>query len=141
MVKSIIYTLSAVALCIVFFIFVEVHVKDEFTKFNGAVCTLYDKVENEEVNREDAYAPAILEKDGIRAAIIAVCENEFGCAKETLHIFLPHNDISYIDYWLNEACSLIYTKNYDLALGKLEVLKEISLNLPHGYTLKLENIF
>ena len=34
-------------------------------------------------NREDAYAPAILEKDGIRAAIIAVCENEFGCATET----------------------------------------------------------
>ncbi|MBO5328662.1 MAG: DUF4363 family protein [Clostridia bacterium] len=125
MVKSIIYTLSAVALCIVFFIFVEVHVKDEFTKFNGAVCTLYDKVENEEVNREDAYA------------VRNLWENQ----KETLHIFLPHNDISYIDYWLNEACSLIYTKNYDLALGKLEVLKEISLNLPHGYTLKLENIF
>lgn len=32
-------------------------------------------------NLDEAYAPAILSKDGIEIAIIAVCENEFGCAK------------------------------------------------------------
>ena len=31
-------------------------------------------------NLDDAYKSAILEKDGVRAAIIAVCENEFGTA-------------------------------------------------------------
>ncbi len=33
-------------------------------------------------NLSDAYRPAILEKDGVRVAIIAVCENEFGIAIE-----------------------------------------------------------
>lgn len=32
------------------------------------------------VNLEEAYRPALFEKDGIRAAVIAVCENEFGSA-------------------------------------------------------------
>lgn len=31
-------------------------------------------------NIEEAYQPAILEKDGVKVAIIAVCENEFGVA-------------------------------------------------------------
>ena len=61
--------------------------------------------------------------------------------KSKLHIFVPHNDISYVDYWLNEACALIYCGNYDLALGKIEVLKEISKTLPGGYEFKLENVF
>lgn len=33
-------------------------------------------------NIEEAYQPALLEKDGLKAAIIAVCENEFGIAAE-----------------------------------------------------------
>lgn len=31
----------------------------------------------------EAYRPAILEKDGVRVAVIAVCENEFGIASES----------------------------------------------------------
>ncbi len=31
-------------------------------------------------NEQEAYAPAVVEKDGIKVAIIAVCENEFGAA-------------------------------------------------------------
>lgn len=125
MVKSIIYTLTAVALCLAFFIFAHIYVNEELKLFNKSVTELYDKVEEKSAGREDAYAVKAL----------------WNSQKETLHIFLPHNDVSYIDYWLNEACSLIYTENYDFALGKLEVLKEISKNLPHGYSVKIENIF
>ena len=32
-------------------------------------------------NLDDAYAPAVVSKDGIEVAVIAVCENEFGAAK------------------------------------------------------------
>lgn len=35
-------------------------------------------------NIEEAYKSAVLEKDGIKAAIIAVCENEFGGAKDNV---------------------------------------------------------
>ncbi len=125
MVKSIIYTLSAVLLCIGLFVFTEWFVKNQFEDFSEALDTLYAKVENETANREDGFAVRTLWND----------------RKEKLQIFLPHNDISYIDYWLSEACGLIYNKKYAEALGNIEVLKEISKNLPDAYTLKLENIF
>jgi len=125
MVKSIIYTLTAVALCIGLFIFTEWYVDKQFDEFHAALETYYDKIENKTANREDGYAVRALWDD----------------KKSKLHVFVPHNDISYIDYWLNESCGLIYKGEYDLALGKIEVLKEITRNLPDAYSLKLENIF
>ena len=125
MVKSIIYTATAIVLCLALFIGVEIYLNKQFDDFHEALDTLYRKVENETANREDGYAVKEMWAD----------------KKSKLHIFIPHNDISYVDYWLNEACGLIYRKEYDLALGKIEVLQEITKNLPGGYTLKIENIF
>ena len=125
MVKSIIYTATAILLCLALFIGVEIYLNKQFDEFHGALDTLYSKVEDESANREDGYA----------------VREMWANKKRKLHIFIPHNDISYIDYWLNEACGLIYLKNYELALGKIEVLKEITKNLPGGYSLKIENIF
>ena len=125
MVKSIIYTATAIILCLGLFIGVEIYLNKQFDEFHEALNTLYSKVENETANREDGYAVRKMWAD----------------KKSKLHIFIPHNDISYVDYWLSEACGLIYCKKYDLALGKIEVLQEITKNLPGGYSLKLENIF
>lgn len=125
MVKSIIYTSVALLACIILFICVDLYLGKQFGEFHDAIETLYAKVEDKEANREDGYAIREMWAD----------------KKSKLHVFVPHNDISYVDYWLNEACGLIYKKEYDLALGKLEVLLEITENLPGGYTMKLENIF
>jgi hypothetical protein len=125
MVKSIIYTLVAIILSICFFIFTELYLDKQFDEFYGALDGLYDKVELKTANREDAYAVRSMWQD----------------KKQNLHVFIPHNDISYIDYWLNEACTLIYTQNYELALGKLEVLREIAKNLPSAYSVAFENVF
>lgn len=125
MVKSIATTLTAIALCLGFFIWTHIYLDNQFATFHSALETLYDKVENEEANREDAYA------------VKKMWENK----KSKLQVLVPHNDISYLDYWLNEACGLIYNGNYDLALGKIEVLLEITKNLPDAYSVKLENVF
>ncbi len=125
MVKSIIYTLVAILLSVGFFIWTDVYITEQFGQFHSALETLYDKIENEEANREDAYAVRDMWAD----------------KKEKLHVFIPHNDISYVDYWLSEACTLIYKDEYTLALGKLEVLLEITKNLPDAYSVKLENVF
>ena len=125
MVKSIIYTLVALLLCVGFFIFTDYYISTQFIQFNAALETLYDKIEDREANKEDAVAVRSMWAD----------------KKEKLHIFIPHNDISYVDYWLSEACSLIYKDEYDLALGKIEVLLEITKNLPDAYVIKLENVF
>lgn len=125
MVKSLISTATAIVLCIALFICVEIYLHKQFDEFHEALTTLYKKVEDETANREDGYAVRKMWTD----------------KKSKLHVFIPHNDISYVDYWLSEACGLIYTKQYDLALGKIEVLQEITKNLPDAYKLKLENIF
>ena len=125
MVKSLIYTATALLLCLALFIGVEIYLSKQFDEFHDALATLYTKVENKTANRDDGYAVRQMWTD----------------KKAKLHIFIPHNDISYVDYWLSEACGLIYKEQYDLALGKIEVLQEITKNLPDGYKLKLENIF
>lgn len=125
MVRSIIYTLVAIALCMGVFFGTQYYIGSQFGHFHSALEALYDKIENNTATREDGYAVKEMWAD----------------KKSKLHIFVPHNDISYIDYWLCEACALIYTEKYDLALGKIEVLLEITKNLPDAYSVKLENIF
>ena len=125
MVKAISYTIVAIALCIGLFIFTQWYVNAQFKEFNEALEALYTKVETQTASAEDGYAVRSLWDD----------------KKSKLHIFVPHNDISYIDYWLSEACGLLYNGEYELVLGKVEVLKEISKNLPDAYNVKFENIF
>jgi hypothetical protein len=125
MIKSIAYTITAILLSIAFFIGVDIYLKTQFDDFYGALDVLYKKVEDETATREDGYAVRSMWAD----------------KKTKLHVFIPHNDISYVDYWLNEACALIYNGEYVFALGKIEVLKEIAKNLPAGYTVRFENIF
>ncbi len=125
MVKSIAYTLTAIALCLGFFFWTHSYINKQFGQFHDALETLYDKIENEEATREDAYA----------------VKNLWADKKSKLHVFIPHNDISYIDYWLSEACALLYKQQYTPALGKIEVLLEITSALPDAYSIKLENVF
>lgn len=125
MVKSIIYTVVAIALCVGFFIWTDYYIDKQFEEVSTALETLYDKIEDNTATREDGYA----------------VREVWNSKKEKLHVFIPHNDISYIDYWLNEACGLIYNKNYELALGKIEVLIYVTEQLPDAYKLKFENIF
>ena len=125
MVKSVTYVIVALILCLATFIGVDIYLHRQFNEFHDAVQVLYRKVEDKTATREDGFALRSMWAD----------------KKKNLHIFIPHNDVSYIDYWLSEACGLIYCEQYDLALGKSEVLQEITKNLPDGYSFKFENIF
>lgn len=100
-------------------------VNNTFTRFSEELTALYRKTEEKRATREDAEA-------------IRISWNK---KKESLHVWIPHNDISYIDYWLSEGLSYIYTEDYDDALSKIEVLLEITENIPSAYSLSLENVF
>ncbi len=125
MVKAISYTLAAIALCVGLFIFADIYINKQFDEFAVALDALYTKVEDKTATREDATSVRTLWND----------------KKSKLQILLPHNDISYVDYWISEACGLLYNGEYELALGKIEVLKEITKNLPDAYIIRFENIF
>ena len=123
MVKGICYTLAAIAVSLGLFFFSQWYMNKQFEEFSQALDALYTKVET--ASQEDGYAVKTLWAE----------------KKSKLHIFVPHNDISYIDYWLNEACGLLRNGEYELALGNVEVLKEIAKNLPDAYSIRLENVF
>lgn len=124
MVKAISYTLAAILFCLALFFFSEYYVSRQFEEFSYALDALYSKIEDGTASREDGYAVRTMWND----------------KKSRLQLFVPHNDISYVDYWLSETCGLLYNGQYELALGNVEVLKEITRNLPAAYELRIENI-
>ena len=125
MVKSVILTAAVLAACITFFVFVENYVGGEFPDFYDAVEELYEKTESETATQEDARAVRALWED----------------KRSKLHVFIPHNDISYVDYRLNEAFACLYTKSYPDALANLEIVMQMAKSVPGNYMIKLENIF
>lgn len=125
MVKSVVLTLAAIVASIGFFIFIEWYLDKEFTEFYQAADILYEKTRNQTANREDANAVRMMWSD----------------KRSKLHIFIPHNDISYIDYRLNEAASYIYTQDYHSALANMEIVRQLAKSVPGNYKLRLENIF
>jgi hypothetical protein len=121
-------TLTSIFLSLTLLIGISVYeiyyVEKEFTEFSEQLESLYSKTEEHTASVEDAEAVRISWND----------------KKKTLHIWIPHNDISYVDYWLSEALGCIYTESYDDALSKIEVLQEIAKNIPSSYAFSLENI-
>lgn len=125
MVKSIIYTVAAILLSAAFFIFTEMYVSQQFGYLYGAAEQLYKKIEEGDATENDAQAVRELWED----------------KKSKLHIFIPHNDISQIDYYLSEAAGHLRDGEDGLALAKLEVVKHLSRSLPSSYSVSLENVF
>ena len=100
-------------------------VDNQFGRLNIALAALEEKVREENATRTDAET-------------VQTLWNE---EKRKLHAVIPHNDISYIDYWLGEAVSYIETKNYDDALSKVEVLITVCKQIPKTYSISFENVF
>lgn len=100
-------------------------VNRQFGRLDTALAALEEKVREENATRTDAET-------------VQTLWNE---EKRKLHAVIPHNDISYIDYWLGEAVSYIETKNYDDALSKVEVLLTVCKQIPKTYSISFENVF
>ena len=124
MVKTLISIFITLGLLVGISIFQMIHIEREFADFSAQLEALYDKTEAQTATREDAEA-------------VRVSWNE---KKKTMHIWVPHTDISYVDYWLSEGLSLIDTKQYGQALSKIEVLIDICRKIPSSYSFSVENV-
>ena len=85
----------------------------------------YEKVEEEYANREDVLA---VQKSWLKK-------------KSRLHVFIPHNEIKEIDLWLSESVTLVEKEKWEDALSKIEVLKELTEQIPNTFKVTIENIF
>ena len=124
MVKSLTAIAVAAALLLGLGVFEWFFVRAEFQGFREEVQSLYDKVEEETANGEDAKA----------------VQTAWEKRKERLHVWIPHNDVTRIDDYMSESVRLIAEQSYTLALAKLEILLHLSECLPSTYQPALENI-
>ena len=106
--------------------FAETHfVNTTFHTFETLVRTLYDKAESGIATYEDG------------TAVQTFWEEH----KKTLQAWIPHVATQEVDYQLYEAVGFLYVRDYKSAIPKLEVVVGMCENIPHSYTLTLENIF
>lgn len=125
MVKNILGIILSLVLLAGISVYEIFYIEHNFELFAEELQTLYDKTEQKEATAEDAKA----------------LRSSWDAKKQHMHVWIPHNDISYVDYWLNETIGLIYVKDYEHALPKLEVLLEICDKIPSGYSPSFENVF
>jgi hypothetical protein len=100
-------------------------VKRQFNEFNIVLEELYEKVDEETAVMDDVYA---VQKNWIEK-------------KKFLHAFIPHNEIKEVDLWLSEAVTLVRDKEWTDAISKIEVLIELSEQIPKTFKISWENIF
>ena len=100
-------------------------VDKSFSDLRQILCSLYEKAEQSTATHEDGIA------------VQRYWENK----KKTLHIWLPHNSIDTVDFQLSEALGYLYEGRYTDALPKIEVLIDMSENIPKTFKLLPENIF
>lgn len=125
MVKSIISTCIIAILLTVCAIYETNFTKRQFTEFDSVLNSLYEKVDDKTAIEEDVYA----------------VQQNWLDKKKYLHIFIPHNEIKEMDLWIAESVKLVREKKWEDALSKIEVLKELSEQIPKTFAISVENIF
>lgn len=124
MVKSIFSTILVSLLLIVGAIYENNFIHKQFNQFNGVLIALYEKIDDEEATQDDVYA----------------VQNLWIKKKRALHLFIPHNDIKEIDLWLSESATLVRDEKWEDAISKIEVLIELSEQIPKTFAISFENI-
>ncbi len=124
MVRSIITMLLVSAILLAGALYESDFIARQFSEFDVALEELYYKVDEETANKEDVYA---VQKNWVNK-------------KKYLHIFIPHNEIKEIDLWLSEAVTLVRDKEWADAISKIEVLRELSEQIPKTFKVSIENI-
>ena len=124
MVKSLISMLIVALLLTCGALYENSFVNKQFDEFNSVLQVLYEKVDNETATQDDVYA---VQKNWIDK-------------KKVLHVFIPHNDIKEFDLWLSESSTLVRDKKWEDAISKIEVLIELTEQIPRSFILALENI-
>ena len=61
--------------------------------------------------------------------------------KRNLHVWIPHTEIKEIDLWVSECVAYTRLGQFDEAITKLDVLKILASQVPHNFSLLLENLF
>lgn len=124
MVKSIISMAVVSILLIIGSVYERNFIDRQFTELEQVLEVLYEKVDEQTATQDDVYA---VQKNWLEK-------------KKYLHIFIPHNEIKEIDLWLSESSTLVRDEEWNDAISKIEVLKELAEQIPKTFLVRWENI-
>ena len=125
MIRTIVSIFITLALIVGVAIYDIHYVQTTFAVFHDALRSLKEKTELGVANYDDGLS----------------LRSYWDSKKQVMHIWVPHTPLAEIDYQLDEAIGYLYTKDYESALPKIEVILGLSENIPDSYTLSLGNIF
>ena len=124
MVKTIISIIVLSCVLLAGSIYENYFVNTKFNDFHQVLTVLYQKIDEQTATQDDVYA---VQKNWLDK-------------KKSLHVFIPHNDIKEVDLWLSESATLVRDKEWQDAISKIEVLIELSEQIPKTFRLSFENI-
>ncbi len=124
MVKDIISIIVAAAFLTGIAIAEDATIKKSFGEFSTYAQVLYLKEQNESATVDDAL---ILQKNWLKF-------------KSKLHVYIPHNEIKEMDLWVSECVGYTKAKNFKEAKSKLEVIIELTQQIPKTFKFDIENI-
>ena len=99
-------------------------VNNTFDTLETAFSEIEVKLENENCTKNDILA---VQKLWVKS-------------KETLHIFIPHNEIKEVDLWVSECVYYASKQDHKEAAAKIEVAKELFEQIPKTFLIRIENI-
>lgn len=124
MVRTILSTVIVSVILLAGAIYESFFVTRQFDEFHDVLEILYVKVDEEIATQDDVYA---VQKNWLDK-------------KRFLHIFIPHNEIKEVDLWLSESATLVRDKEWNDAISKVEVLKELAEQIPRTFLLTWDNV-
>ena len=125
MVRSFISALVAIGILFSVSFGEQYLLRKNFDEFKESAVIVYKKIEENTAVKEDVLS---LQKLWLEK-------------KNTLHLFIPHNDIKEVELWIAEATTLIENGKNDDALSKIDVVIELSEQIPKMYVFAPQNVF
>ena len=124
MVKSIVSILVVFTVLVCGAIYETDFVQRQFGEFSVVLEQLYVKTDNRTATEDDVLSA---QKNWLEK-------------KKFLHVFIPHNEIKEMDLWISEAIILVRDKEWTDAVSKIEVLIDLTEQIPKTFRLSFENV-
>jgi len=124
MVKSLISIIISFLILVCAACYEQIYLKNTFDEMQDKLAVVEEKLDNKTAVKED----------------ILVLQEYWIHKKESLHIFVPHNDIKEIELWISEAVIYTEMKDYDEARSKIAVVIDLTNQIPKYYMIRWKNI-
>ena len=122
--KVLITIICSVLLLVAGGIYEQVVVLKQFDEFKSSVSKCLDKANAKTLTPND----------------INELSNNWEDKRKYLHVFIPHTEIKEIGLWLSEATAFAEYNNMEETADKLQVIYDLSKQIPDNFRIKIENI-